>query len=328
MTSVPKIVVTNPIHDEVAQRLAQVGSLDMNTSLTPWSERELAEHLRQATAMMGFMTDKVDAALLRQAPHLKIVSCALKGYDNYDVAACTEAGVLLSFVPDLLTEPTAELALGLAIALGRNVREGDALVRSGGFAGWRAQLYGTGLHGSTAAVLGLGAVGAAIVDRLAGFGCARILGYDALQGHTRVTPATLRECITQADYLFVALPLNPQTRHLVDAAQLAAARPGQLLVNVGRGSVVHEAAVLQALNEGRLGGYAADVFAFEDWGLPDRPAAVAPALRTHPNTVFTPHIGSGVRAVRLAIEHRAADSIIAMLQGRTVTNTLNQMAAQ
>lgn len=323
MTSAPKIIVTNPIHDEVAQRLAQVGEVEMNTSITPWSESELAERVRTATAMMGFMTDKVDAALLRQAPHLKIVSCALKGYDSYDVEACTRAGVWVGFVPDLLTEPTAELALGLAISLARRMREGDAHVRSGTFAGWRAHLYGTGLRGASVAVLGMGKVGSAIVDRLAGFGCARILGMDAERSHPQAVPASLQECMAVADYVFAALPLTPQTLGLVGAGALAASKPGQLLINVGRGSVVDEEAVLRALEAGRLGGYAADVFACEDWGLPERPPAISPALLAHAATVFTPHIGSGVRSVRVAIEHRAADNIIAVLQGRAPEHAVN-----
>lgn len=312
----PLILVTNPVHEEVRARLAAVGDVEVNPSREPWSPAELAVRARRASAIMGFMTDRVDTALLAAAPQLRIVACALKGYDSYDVEACAQAGIWLSIVPDLLTEPTAELAIGLAIGLGRHVRAGDLLVRNGTYRGWRAQLYGRGLHDSVVAVIGLGHVGSAIVARLAGFGCRRVLGVDPVIQLSGVEAVTLDHALASADYVMLAAPLTPATRHLINAQRLQQCRDGQLLVNVGRGSVVDEAAVVDALEDGRLGGYAADVFACEDWGLPDHPREIPPALLAHPRTLFTPHLGSAVSRVRLAIEHRAADNIIAVLQGR------------
>lgn len=322
------IVVTNRIHDAVRERLAMHGEVVMNDALEPWTAQQLMAHLADATAMMGFMTDRVDAALLRAAPRLRIVACALKGFDSYDVEACTRAGVWVSIVPDLLTEPTAELALGLAISLARHVLDGDKVMRNGQFSGCRAQLYGRGLHGSVAAVIGLGRVGRAIVARLAGFGCARVLGVDPQAAMTGVDSVSLREALAQADFVFVAVPLTPQSHHLIGAALLAQAKPGQLLINVGRGSVIDETAVAAALHSGQLGGYAADVFACEDWGLTDRPQAVASHLLAHPATVFTPHLGSAVRAVRLAIEQRAAANIIAVVEGRAPPDAINTPASR
>jgi phosphonate dehydrogenase len=318
-----KIVVTNPIHDEVRQRLAQYGEVIMNPLLEPWHPSELAEHLSTATAMMGFMTDRVDAALLKQAPQLKIVACALKGFDNYDVAACTQQGIWFSIVPDLLTEPTAELALGLAIALGRHVRLGDQQLRTKAFDGWRAQFFGQGLHNSIAAVVGLGLVGQAITQRLVGFGCKSLLSVDPQTSIPGIASCTLAYALQHADYVFVAVPLTTESLNLIDQVQLAKCKRGQLLINVGRGSVVNEQAVAQALESGRLAGYAADVFACEDWALSDRPHEIEPRLLAHSATVFTPHLGSAVRSVRLAIEQRAADNIIAVLTGSAPPDALN-----
>jgi len=321
-----KIIVTNPVHDAVRDRLAAVGTVDMNSAIEPWSPAELAARIADASAMMGFMTDRVDAALLRAAPNLRIVACALKGFDNYDVDACTRSGVWVSIVPDLLTEPTAELAVGLGITLARNIMPGDRYIRAQAFHGWRAHLYGQGLHGSVASVIGLGKVGQAIVDRLAGFGCARILGVDPVASPAGVTNVSLEDALAASDFVFVGVPLTGQTRHLIGAAQLAKAKPGQLIINVGRGSVVDEEAIADALEANRLGGYAADVFEFEDWGLSDRPEAIPPRLLAHPATVFTPHLGSAVRNVRLAIEHRAADNIIALLEGKPPGDAINRPA--
>lgn len=317
------IVVTHPIHAEVAQRLAALGTVDINTAIEPWSREELAARLQRATAMMGFMTDRVDAGLLAQAPQLRIVACALKGYDSYDVDACTHAGVWVSIVPDLLTEPTAELAIGLGIGLARHVRAGDSLVRQGQYHGWRAQLYGGGLAGATVAVVGLGAVGRAIVDRLQGFGCARLLGVDPLSHDTRTVATDLETAMSAADYVFVAAPLVASSHHLIDAAVLARSKRGQYLINIGRGSVVDEHAVADSLAAGHLGGYAADVFEFEDWAWPGRPESIPPRLLAQPATLFTPHLGSAVQSVRLAIEHCAADNIEAVLAGRIPPEAIN-----
>jgi phosphonate dehydrogenase len=279
---------------------------------------------KDADAIMGFMTDSVDVELLAKAPRLRVLACALKGYDSYDIDACTRAGVWVSIVPDLLTEPTAELAVGLAISLARNVMPGDAQVRSGAFQGWRPRLYGTGLAGATVAVVGLGCVGRAIIARLAGFGYARLVGIDPMQRLLEVEPLALEEALTLADFVFVAAPLTSNSLHMFDARALAHCKPGQFIINVGRGSVVDEEAIATALEAGNLGGYAADVFACEDWGIAQRPAAVPARLCAQANTLLTPHLGSAVRDVRLAIEHRAADNIIAVLEGHEPADAINR----
>lgn len=220
----------------------------------------------------------------------------------------------MSFVPDLLTEPTAELAIGLAIAAARHVLAGDTRVRRG-YAGWRPQLYGIGLHGSVVSVVGLGAVGRAIVDRLCGFGCAQLLGVDPHGDDERLTMVSLGEALSQSDYVILAVPLLDVTRHLVNDTMLEGVRRGQILVNIGRGSVVDEAAVAQALKDERLGAYAADVYEMEDWLLADRPRQIHPELLQHPSTVFTPHIGSAVKKVRRAIELQAAENLLVALNG-------------
>lgn len=312
----PRILVTHWVEEEVLDLLATAGAVEANRSRESWPPEEVRARAADKTALMAFMPDRVDADFLAACPDLRIIACALKGFDNFDRAACAAAGVQLSIVPDLLTAPTAELALGLAIGLGRQIREGDALVRAGSFAGWRPILYGFGLDGATVGLLGLGAVGRAIADRLAGFGC-RIIAHDpGAAPRADVTLLPFAEFLAQSDLLISAAPLTPATRHLINAEALAALRPGALVVNIGRGSVVDEAAVLAALQAGHLAGYAADVFEFEDWLLPDRPLEISPALHRHPRTLFTPHLGSAVALVRREIALRAAHNILDALAGR------------
>lgn len=321
----PTIVVTQPIHADVVQRLQQVGHVVMNHGPEPWGHEELQQHLRTAHALMAFMPDRIDAQTLSHAPMLKTIACALKGYDNFDISACQKAGVVISFVPDLLTEPTAELAIGLTIAAARHVIPGDQCMRTGRYAGWRPVLYGRGLHHSVVSVIGLGAVGKAIIDRLMGFGCAELLGVDPVNQDPRIRLVPLEEAITRSDYMILAVPLLPATRHLINGSLLAKARPGLVLVNIGRGSVVDEAAVAHALDADLLGAYAADVFEMEDWLLHDRPQQVHPALLASAKTVLTPHLGSAVARVRLAIEHRAADNLLQVLAGQLPQDCLSSV---
>ncbi|NKC31083.1 NAD(P)-dependent oxidoreductase [Falsiroseomonas selenitidurans] len=314
----PRILVTQPLYGRVLQRLTDFATVEMNPGPEPWAAAELRARAAEADGLLTFMTDHLDEAFLAACPRLRMIGCALKGADNFDLDACRRRGVAVSVVPDLLTAPTAELAVGLLIGLGRNLRAGDALVRGGGFAGWRPILYGAGLDGATVGLLGFGRVGQAVAARLQGFGC-RLVGHDAAAPPPPgVAALPLDALLPAADALVLALPLTPSTRHILDAARLAALPPHALVVNVARGSLVDEAAVAEALHAGRLGGYAADVFALEDWALPDRPRAIPPALLAHPRTLFTPHLGSAVAQVREAIEMSAAESLAAFFAGARV----------
>ena len=273
--------------------------------------------------------NSIDAELLSRARRIKIIACALKGYDNFYVDACTRAGVWLTIAPDLLTIPTAELAVGLTLGLCRNLLAGDDSLRSGKFEGWRAELYGLGLAGANVGIAGLGRVGLAIAERLRAFG-PQLYGFD----QRSIAPATLApvgvsqvgwsEIVANSDVIILALPLNEQTFHLVDSTTLRQMRVGTRVVNIGRGSVVDEASVAQYLEENHLGGYAADVFEMEDWSRRDRPRVISPRLLAlRDRTLFTPHLGSAVSSVRLAIEQSAANSIAVALAGRTPVNAIN-----
>ncbi len=316
MAGSARVVVTNRVFADVRARLDALGPVAANDGVEPWSAARVAQEAGAAEALLAFMTDRVDADLLDACPRLRIVACALKGYDNIDVAACAARGVMVSIVPDLLTEPTAELAVALTLAQTRPLITGDARVRAG-LQGWRADLYGRGLDGATVGILGLGRVGLATARRLAGFGCS-LVGFDLREvddaSRLGIAQGQLETVLATSDVVIVALPLTADTLHLVGRARLAALRPGAHVVNVGRGSVVDEAAVAAALEAGQLGGYAADVFELEDWARSDRPRAIPESLLAQRDrTVFTPHLGSAVRQVRHAIEMRAVDNIEAVL---------------
>jgi phosphonate dehydrogenase len=326
MTMRPRILVTNWVHEATLQQLGLLGDVDANESRAPWPREEVMRRAAKADAILAFMTDCVDAPFLARCKRLRVVACALKGYDNFDMQACSAAGIWVSIVPDLLTEPTAELAVGLAIGLARNVRDGDALVRSGQFEGWRPVLYGTGLDGSVVAIVGMGRVGRAVAQRLSGFGC-RMLGVDpSAETPPGIIKVGLNRALETADFVILCAPLTPGSRHQIGTDALARMKPDAFLINVGRGSVVDESAMVAALETGKLGGYAADVFEMEDWALPGRPKTIDERLRSHPRTLFTPHLGSAVTRVRQAIEMRAADNIADVLEGRRPRDAINEPA--
>jgi len=329
----PKIVIGHRVFAETLAALTPHGQVVAPSDADALSPERLAQELADADAWMAFMPDRADAAALERRPRLKLIAGALKGWDNFDLQACTRRGVWLSVVPDLLTEPTAELAIGLMIGLGRHVREGDHLVRAGGFQSWTPRLYGLGLAGARVGYVGMGAIGQAIARRLAAFGAVqRYVDPLPLNPQAEATLGLAHEpkrddLLGWSDYLVLGAPLTPHNLHTIDAAALSKVRPGCRLINLARGSLVDEAAVLAALQDGRLGGYAADVFEMEDWARPDRPRAIAPGLLNHPATLFTPHLGSAVVAVRRAIEQRAADNILDVLNGRVPRDALNPAAS-
>lgn len=325
----PKVVLTHWVHPEVVEYLEPHCEVAANPTRESLPPGEILRRTANADALMVFMPDRIDDRFLAACPRLRIVAAALKGFDNFDVQAATRRGVWFSFVPDLLSAPTAELTLALMLSLARHVLPGDAHVRSGAFRGWRPTFYGQGMQGRIVGILGMGGVGRALARRLKGFG-ARVVYHD-----TRPLPAALERehgiertdpdwLIAESDYLVPLLPLNRNTRHMINAHVLERVKPGCLLINACRGSVVDEEAVARFLALGRLAGYAADVFEMEDRALPDRPRRIPETLLADTqHTLFTPHLGSAVEDMRLAIAMQAARNIVQALAGAAPDDAVN-----
>ncbi len=329
--ALPRVVVTHWVHPEVAARLAEfcrpvVPSREEGV----WPGAQVRARARDAAGLVVCMADCVDEQLLSACPRLRVVSGVLKGHDNLDVPACTRRGVWVTVLPNLLTAPTAELAVGLMLAVMRRITEGDAHVRGGRFAGWRPQFYGAGLAGATVGIIGMGRLGQAVARRVQAFD-ARVLYCDPQPlpetcaralGARRVA---LPELLKGSDVVVPLVPLWGSTGHLLGAEELGLLRPGAFVVNAGRGSVVDEQAVAAALEAGRLGGYAADVFAFEDWRCPHRPVSIPERLLAHPRTVFTPHLGSAVDDVRREMGLAVAAQVRQALAGQRPDGAVNEL---
>lgn len=331
--SKPRVVLTHQVHPGVLDLLAERCEVVPNTTSSALMREELLARAEDAQAIMAFMPDRIDEEFLRACPDLKIVAAALKGYDNFDADACTRRGVWLTVSPERLTAPTAELAVGLLIGVARRMPEGDRFVRSGAFRGWRPELYGEGLSGSTLGIVGMGAVGRAVAGRLIGFEM-NIVYSDPVPlteeeeralGATRVS---LEDLLASSDFVMPLVHLGPETMHMMGAEAIARMKPGSFLVNVGRGSVVDEKAVADALDAGHLAGYAADVFEIEDLARHDRPGSIPRGLLENvAQTCFTPHLGSAVGRVRREIEMEAAKNILQALNGEAPSGAVNSPRA-
>jgi phosphonate dehydrogenase len=315
----PTVAVTHWVHDEVLQLLEKYCRVTANTTHDTLSREEVLRRSRSADGLMVFMPDRIDEEFLDLCPNLKVIGAALKGYDNFDINACLRRGINFSIIQELLTEPTAELAVALLLGIGRNILPGDYLVRNGKFQGWRPILYGKGLAGNTVGIVGMGAIGQAVAERLKGFNCSLLYSdpqpvKQETEIFCRLTRHPLFELLSQSDFVLLTTPLTPQTRHIINSAALAGMKTGAYLVNISRGSVVDEYAVADALNSGHLAGYASDVFEFEDWALNNRPQVIHPDLLANPGkTLFTPHLGSAVDEARKKIALEAAYSILSGL---------------
>jgi len=320
----PRVLITHWVHPEAIERLSGSCEVVANPTRDTWPAERVRAEAAQCEAMIAFMPDRVDAAFLEACPKLRVVAAALKGADNFDLDACTRRGVWLAVVPQKLAVPTAELALALLLAVTRNLLPGDDRVRSGAFRGWRPQLYGTSLAGGTLGIVGMGSVGRALAPRAAAMGI-RIVYADPRLGPGEYERVSIEELLAQSDFVIPLVHLAPETHHLIGTQALARMKPGAYLVNVGRGSLVDEAAIAASLATGRLAGYAADVFEMEDWALEARPRAVHPALLAdRERTFFTPHLGSAVDAARRGIELEAAENVLDVFGGRRPRGALNE----
>jgi phosphonate dehydrogenase len=325
----PRVVITHWVHPEVVELLNPQCLLILNPTRESLPREEILQRTKDAQAIMVFMADSIDEAFLRASPELEIVSAALKGYDNFDVEACTRRGVWFSIVKESLTVPTAELAIGLLIAVTRRMLAGDSIIRSGRFMGWRPQLYGMGLSGRTLGLIGMGAVGQAVARRAVGLEM-KVLYEDIVplpkekEEAWGLTLVPLEDLLAKSDFVMPLIPLKPDTFHLINSRSIGRMKPGSFLINICRGSVVDELAVAQALASGHLAGYAADVFEMEDWARTDRPRSIPQALLDDTDhTFFTPHLGSAVDEVRREIALEAARHILQALKGEKPDGAIN-----
>lgn len=314
--------VTRLIPRPGIELLREHADVDVNEDDVPLSADQLRDKAESYDALVTLLTDHIDSVVLEAGKgHLQIVANVAVGYDNIDLAAATENGIMVSNTPGVLTETTADFTWALLMSVARRVCEGQELLRSGKFTGWGIMmLLGEDVFGKTLGLVGFGRIGHAVARRARGFGM-RILYYDpvvqaddvaAQLGAERVDLDTL---LIESDFVSVHTPLTPETHHLIGAAAFAAMKPTAYLINTSRGPVVDEQRLAHALRDGQIRGAALDVFEHEP--------EVHPDLLKLDNVVITPHIASGSVATRTRMATMAAENVIAAFEGQRPPTLLN-----
>jgi glyoxylate reductase len=314
------VLCTHALFDEARADLTEAVDAEYWTKPQGISREELLRRVKDKDGLICLLPQKVDEQLLREAPKLRIVANVAVGYDNIDVEACTRRGVAVTNTPGVLDETTADFAWALMMAVARRLSEGEQLARSGNWKGWELdQLCGTDVWGKTLGILGFGRIGRAMARRAAGFQMKVIY-----HSRTRAPEETEQELeaeyrdynalLAESDFLSVHVPLNGDTRGMLSAAQFARMKPTAILINTARGPVVDEAALVYALESGKLAGAGLDVYENEPF--------ILPGLKQS-NVVLAPHLGSATVETRTKMACIAVANVIALFKEKQPPSLLN-----
>ncbi|MBI4317090.1 MAG: D-glycerate dehydrogenase [Chloroflexi bacterium] len=318
----PSVFVTRNIPEKGLEIVRTSAHVEVWPGEEPPPYDTLLAKARKADGLLTMLTDRVDAALMDAAPRLKVISNYAVGYDNIDVAAATARRIVVANTPGVLTETTADLAFALLLAAARRVVEGDKYVRAGKWRTWHPTLLlGWDVHHATLGLVGLGRIGAEVARRARGFSM-RVLYHqrhrdEALERELGLEFApVLSQLLAEADYVSLHVPLTPETRHLIGAAQLAQMKPTAILINTSRGPVVDEGALYEALASGIITYAALDVMEIE-------PIPLDSPLLALDNVVIAPHIGSASVATRTKMAIMAATNLVNALRGEKPAHVVN-----
>ena len=322
----PRVFITRVIAQEALDKLAQFTEMEVWPEEVPPPYEVLLEKARDAEGLVTMLSDRIDAALMDAAPGLKVVSNLAVGYDNINIAEATKRHIVVSNTPGVLTGTTADLAFTLLMAAARRVVEADNYTRKGRWKTWGPKiLLGQDIHNATLGLVGLGRIGAEVARRGRGFNM-KVLYYDVIrrseeeerQLGVEYIPE-LAKLLSSADFISVHVPLLPQTRHLIGAAEFALMKPTAVFINTSRGPVVDQRALYEALKSGQIFSAGLDVTEVEPIP-PDDP------LLTLDNVIITPHIASASFTTRKEMAFMTAENLLAGLRGKTPLTCVNPEA--
>jgi glyoxylate reductase len=308
----PSFAVTNELPEPALALLREAGELRASAARTALPREELLAHVAGADAVLTLLFDRVDEEFLEAAgPQLRCVANVAVGFDNVDLAAAARHGVLVSNTPGVLDDATADLTLALILAVTRRLGEGERLLRSGRSWSWgMGFMLGTDLRGKRLGIVGLGKIGARVAQRARAFGMS--IAYHArnpapadVVAELEAERLDLEPLLESSDVVSLHCPLTAETRHLIGAGELALMKPGAALINTARGPVVEEAALVEALRDGRIVA-GLDVY--------EREPELEPGLSELENVVLSPHLGSATVETRTAMAELAARNAIAALR--------------
>jgi len=323
MNDRPRVFITQPVAASAVERLRTVADVHVMPDARHIATREeLVAAVRGCDVLFCLLQDTIDRPVIEANPKLRMIASMKITPSGIDVAAATALNIPVTVIPPIVTEATADLHIGLVIAVARRMLEGDRAVREGVFPGGQSSFFeGTSVFGKTIGLIGGGGrIGRAVARRAHGFsmevlywGPRRKSIEDETVWGMEFVP--LDELLARSDFVSVHAPLNEGTRHLVGERELALMKPTAFLVNTARGPIVDEAALARALQEKRIAGAGLDVFEHEP--------SVSKELLAMPNVVLTPHLGSAVGELRESMAHVVVDNILAVLDQRKPPNCWN-----
>lgn len=318
-----KVVVTAKLPGRDIERLAEsyyVKTFDEPT--VPETDRVL-EEARDAHALITMVSDRITAHFMDRCPDLKIISNCAVGYENIDIPAAAERGIYVTNTPDVLTEATADLAWSLILSTARRIVEADRYVRDGRFVAWKPTLLlGMNVYGKTLGIFGMGRIGSAVARRARGFDMEVIYHNrnpnPEIERKTGAKYVGFGDLLWKSDFLVISSPLSPGTRGKFGTTQFESMKNSAIIVNVGRGPIIKETELVEALKKGVIRGAGLDVFENE----PD----IDPGLMNMDNVVLLPHMGSGSRETREEMAAMAVRAVEAALRGETPEHLVNREA--
>jgi glyoxylate/hydroxypyruvate/2-ketogluconate reductase len=317
----PRVLVSREVFDETIAMLAEHFDVESNQADVKRTPEQLAAALADKDGAVISTSDRIDAALLDRCPRLKVVANVGVGYNNLDLAALTAHGVMATNTPDVLTDSVADYTFGLIIATCRRMTEGEHFLRAGE---WKAshlkQMLGADVHGATLGIIGFGRIGQAVAKRARGFDM-KILYHN----RSRLKPAEeaqsgahyrgKHDLLREADIVVLLTPYSAESHHTIGAAELALMKPTAVLVNVARGGIVDDAALIEALKAKRI--YAAGLDVYEN------EPALNPGFLALRNVVLSPHLASASEPTRKGMANLAARNCILALTTGEPPNLLN-----
>lgn len=310
-----RIIVTRKLPDSIETRMMELFDTRLNPHDQPMEPASLLAAMQDCDILVPTVTDRIDADLIRRAGvRLKMIASFGSGVDHIDLKAAQDHQVIVTNTPGVLTDDTADVAMGLMLALARRMAEGDRLVRAGQWQGWApTHMMGFRLRGKRLGIIGMGRIGQALAERARSFGMSihyhnRRPVAEAVENQLEASFwGDLDQMLARMDVVAVCCPLTPGTRHLLSARRLGLMPHHALLINTARGGIIDEDALVAALKNGRIGGAALDVYEHEP--------RVHPGLIGLDNVVLLPHLGSATREGRQEMGDRVIINIKAFVDG-------------
>ena len=311
----PKVIVTRKLQDQVEKRMMELFNVDLSNAEYPVSRKELLSAVKEAHVLVPTIGDKIDASLLSAASsNLKLIANYGAGYDHIDIKTALQRGIIVTNTPSVLTTDTADMTMALILAIPRKLREGHEEMQSGTWKGWSpSAMIGMRITGKKLGILGMGRIGQAIAKRAKAFDL-DINYHNRRRLHENIEKSLsatywedLEEMLATVDILVVSASLNQSSLYLLNSKYLGKMKPTAYLVNISRGEIIDQRALVRQLKDGRLGGAGLDVYDSEE--------VIGSDFKSLKNVFLLPHMGSSTLEGRIEMGEKVIINVKTYLDG-------------